>query len=121
MSTKKETIESVSDSIVRCQSQPPKPSDSKDTRGPPKLQIPPNLKWNPSYEIGQNDIVVTPCSFQPETIDCHDSKYSIVFDISYFNNIFCRLSCYINKSEEQNSKLISCIIILCSIIIIETR
>ena len=56
----------------------PKPVKAKDTRGPPKLQIPSNPKWNSLSEIGQNDIVVTPCSFQPETIDCHDSKNTTI-------------------------------------------
>ena len=79
MSTKKETIESVSESTIGCQSQLPKSIKANDSGGPLKLQIPPNLKWNPSSEIEQNNIVVTACSFQPETIDCHDSMYTIVF------------------------------------------
>ena len=78
MFTKKETIKSVSETVVGCQSRPPKPIKTKDTGRPPKLQIPPNLQLNPSSEIGQNDIVVTPCSFQHETIDCHGSKYILV-------------------------------------------
>ena len=100
MSTKKETIESVSESTIGCQSQPPKSIKANDSGGPLKLQIAPNPKWNPLSEIGQNDIVVTPCSFQPETIDCHDSKNTIVFDISYFNNIFA--DCLATSTEVEN-------------------
>ena len=78
MSIKEETIKNISESVVGCQSRPPKPIKTKDTGTPPKLQIPPNLQLNLSSEVGQNDIVVTSCSFQPETIDCHDSKYTII-------------------------------------------
>ena len=59
MFTKKETIESVSENIVGCQSQHFKQIKAEDTGRPPKIQIPPNLQSNPSSEIEQNDIVVT--------------------------------------------------------------
>ena len=78
MSIKDEAIKNISESVVGCQSRPPKPIITIDTGTPPKLQIPSNLQSNLSSEIGQNDIVVTSCSFQPETIDCHDSKYTII-------------------------------------------
>ena len=59
MSTKEETIENVSKSIVESemvaqQSQPSKPITAKDTGGPSKLQIP---KWNLSSEMRKNSIL----------------------------------------------------------------
>ena len=67
MSTKEETTECrvhipksiVKSEMVAQQSQHPKPIKVEDTRGPSKLQIPPNPKRNPSSKIGQNNIVVT--------------------------------------------------------------
>ena len=66
MSTKEETTECgvhISKSIVKSemvaqQSQHPKLIKAEDTRGPSKLQIPPNPKQNPSSEMRQNIVII---------------------------------------------------------------
>ena len=50
----------VGSEMVAQQSQHPKPIKAEDTEGPSKLQIPLIPKWNPSSEIGQNNIVTIP-------------------------------------------------------------
>ena len=64
MSTKADPTENISESIVESemvaqQNQPPKPIKAKDIRGPSKLQIPPNPKWNPSSEMRQNIVTIS--------------------------------------------------------------
>ena len=44
--------------MVAQQSQHPKPIKAKDTRGPSKLQIPPNPKQNLSSEMRQNIVII---------------------------------------------------------------